>query len=918
MAKLTTKLNVTLAITFDDFWWKLHRMLMVYVKHGNSGSYLFITSTMEDGMIILYNGFNNAPIHTYHLNLKALQFHQLDLVLYVCDCFDILVFLVLSSCTYRPPDRDILHYQELCDCISNIVAKNPSAFILCAGDLNLPDIDWTSESIAGYRYPLSINKLTLSMTADCCFTQLINFPTRESNILDVVFTNRPSFVNSCTCIPGISDHDAVRVSFHIETTQKDTIKHKKYLWNKANFEGLKRKLLDFSTEFINCNSVGTAVEHLWCVLRDQLLNLLDEFVPFKMVGANNKQPWVNRTILQLGRKKQRCYNQARVTKQWQHYKCLKRDMQRECRKAYNYYMNKTVFNPFKSGNKKNLFRYFKSLRRDHGGIPTLHKDGTAYSTDADKADILSKHFATVFVRDIDTIQPEMAQSPYPDLPSIETDITEVAGLLKQIDPYKAAGPDGIPSRLLKEIASELSPILTLLFNASLQQGNIPDDWRKALVTPLFKKGNRNDPTNYRPISLTSICCKLLEHIIYSNIMSHLNEHNILSDAQFGFRHKHSAELQLLRTIHDFAFNLNNKKQTDIILLDFSKAFDKVSHRLLKLKLNFYGIKDQAYRWISSFLSKRTQCVVCGGHVSAPIDVVSGVPQGTVLGPLLFLLYINDLPECISSSCSLFADDCLLYRIVESDEDCRILQHDLSNVEKWADRWLMTFNTTKCEVLQITLNNNPIQASYYLYNHGLPCVAEAKYLGITLDSKLTFNKHIDVTCKKANSVLSLLRRNLHNSQPAIKSQVYQIYVRPILEYSCVVWAPHTKCNIDKLESVQRRAARFATSDYSYTSSVSTMLENLNWKTLHVRRNELRLIMFYKIIHNMVDLSLPESIIPSATAGYTRGHDLRFYPPFGRTNVYKYSFFPAVVNLWNDLPHHIVHAPNINTFCNLLRN
>ena len=310
--------------------------------------------------------------------------------------------------------------------------------------------------------------------------------------------------------------------------------------------------------------------------------------------------------------------------------------------------------------------------------------------------------------------------------------------------------------------------------------------------------------------------------------------------------------------------------------------------------------------------------MCGGHVSAPIDVVSGVPQGTVLGPLLFLLYINDLPECISSSCSLFADDCLLYRIVESDEDCRILQHDLSNVEKWADRWLMTFNTTKCEVLQITLNNNPIQASYYLYNHRLPCVAEAKYLGITLDSKLTFNKHIDVTCKKANSMLSLLRRNLHNSQPAIKSQVYQIYVRPILEYSCVVWAPHTKCNIDKLESVQRRAARFATSDYSYTSSVSTMLENLNWKTLHVRRNELRLIMFYKIIHNMVDLSLPESIIPSATTGYTRGHDLRFYPPFGRTNVYKYSFFPAVVNLWNDLPHHIVHAPNINTFCNLLRN
>ena len=226
------------------------------------------------------------------------------------------------------------------------------------------------------------------------------------------------------------------------------------------------------------------------------------------------------------------------------------------------------------------------MRRDHGGIPTLRKDGIAYSTNAAKADVLNKHFATVFVHDTDISLPEMTQSPYPYLSPIEIDITEVAGLLKQIDPFKAAGPDDIPSRLLKEVASELSPSVTVLFNVSLQQGNIPDDWKKALVTPLFKKGNRNNPVNYRPISLTSVCCKLLERIIYSNIISHLNEHNILSDAQFGFRHRHSAELQLLHTVHDLAFNLNNKKQTDAILLDLSKAFDKVSHCLLKLKLNF--------------------------------------------------------------------------------------------------------------------------------------------------------------------------------------------------------------------------------------------------------------------------------------------------------------------------------------------
>ena len=233
----------------------------------------------------------------------------------------------------------------------------------------------------------------------------------------------------------------------------------------------------------------------------------------------------------------------------------------------------------------------------------------------------------------------------------------------------------------------------------------------------------------------------------------------------------------------------------------------------KLKPDYYRVRNQTLKWISSFLKEHTQCVVCGGYTSDLANVISGVPQGTVLGPLLFLIYINDLPECVSSMCSLFADDCLVYRRIESERDIEILQNDLSNLELWARKWLMSFNTDKSEVLQITLK--PVTpSSYTLYGRHLKGVTETKYLGVTVDCKLSFTKHIDIVCKKANSTLALIRRNLKSCQHQIKADTYSIYVRPILEYAAVVWAPHTRCDIERLEAVQRRAARFVMSGYPH--------------------------------------------------------------------------------------------------------
>ena len=254
-------------------------------------------------------------------------------------------------------------------------------------------------------------------------------------------------------------------------------------------------------------------------------------------------------------------------------------------------------------------------------------------------------------------------TPPPPMDTITISTEGVQKLLDALDPNKAAGPDEIPARILKLTAEEIAPVLTLIFQRSIDTGEIPVSWLRANITPIFKKGDRTLASNYRPVSLTSICSKLLEHIIHSQIMRHLDHYKVLTDKQHGFRRGHSCESQLILTIQDLANSLDKKSQIDIAIMDFSKAFDVVPHNRLIRKLHGYGIQNSTLSWISNFLQTRSQRVVVSGEKSEWSKVRSGVPQGTVLGPLLFLLYINDLPDNISSSIRLFADDCIMYREV---------------------------------------------------------------------------------------------------------------------------------------------------------------------------------------------------------------------------------------------------------------
>jgi len=286
------------------------------------------------------------------------------------------------------------------------------------------------------------------------------------------------------------------------------------------------------------------------------------------------------------------------------------------------------------------------------------------------------------------------------------------------------------------------------------------------------------------------------------------------------------------------------------VMDFSKAFDKVSHQKLAWKLHRYGICGKTNAWISAFLHNRSQKVVIDGESSSTAAVDSGVPQGSVLGPSLFLFYINDIPTGISSTVRLFADDTIIYIALKPPSNNSILQDDLNKLSVWEKEWKMEFHPDKCQIIPITRNKKPVHNKYTLNGHVLQTTQNAKYLGLTVTPNLSWNTHIDnITCK-ANKTLGFVRRNIKVSSPKIKSLAYFSLVRPLLEYSSPVWDPYTQIKIDQIEMVQRRAARYVTNRYHNTSSVTNMLDHLGWRSLALRRTDARLCLMYKIVHGLV--------------------------------------------------------------------
>ena len=336
------------------------------------------------------------------------------------------------------------------------------------------------------------------------------------------------------------------------------------------------------------------------------------------------------------------------------FQSLRQKIKKKIKQSYNGYLN-DLLGLSDSGicDKKKLFSFLKTSRRDQEGIPPLKENDTLFTDTPAKANLCNRQFQSVFTKKSPLSLSRLAQMKVQDLvdegsipsepvsdsnlnsipvmPDIEISLNGLLKLLKNLKPGKAAGPDKLKPLLLKELRDEIAPIIKVIFEKSLQTGKLPSEWITADVMPVFKKGDKSLAANYRHISLTCILCKVLEHILASNIVKHLDAQGIMYDLQHGFREKRSCETQLVMMIDELARNASAEKQTDVILLDFSKAFDKVNHSKLLWELHQYGIRGKVLSWIQAFLGNRSQRVVVDWEESDSIPVNSGVPQGSVLG-----------------------------------------------------------------------------------------------------------------------------------------------------------------------------------------------------------------------------------------------------------------------------------------------
>jgi len=810
--------------------------------------------------------------------------------------------------TYRSDNMAIVGSENE-EQLRNVLYEVCSKHILLMGDFNYPNIDWLS-SVVDSVAPTGAKEF-LDAVEGCFLTQHVKEPTRGDAILDLVFTSDPDLVSDLQILHPLStsDHNMIMFTVHLQTETVNSVKVIRD-YNRGDFDKIKSSLAEINWDhFMDASS-----NECWLRFRNLLQKLIEQYVPLKnnsrKKGPVDKKPiWMTHKALKLVRRKRKAFSKYKSA----HHPAVKaacKATKSELRSARRNFECKLAQNIKKDS--KSFYAYARSkMKCKVQTSPLITDNGSRTSSPEDMVGLFNNYFTSVFTAEDLTNIPPVSDGPNVQCCDINFTVEDVSSGLSKLRPDKAAGPDDLLPRFLLQIADCISYPLYLLFRKSLDENSVPDDWKNANICPIFKKGSRNNVENYRPISLTSQICKLFESIIRDNIVNHLEGNQLILDSQHGFRKGRSCLSNILAFLEKVTSAVDSGEDVDVVFLDFAKAFDKVPHQRLLLKLKLHGICDKLLHWISNWLTNRKQRVCIGGTYSSWQFVLSGVPQGSVLGPILFLIYINDIDCGICNWILKFADDTKMFGPICNKVDYMNFQKDLNRLFDWSKNWQMSFNIDKCKVMHLGRTNKVYD--YYLDGQPLSEVKEEKDLGIVISKDLKVSRQCSTAYSKANRVLGIINRTFVNKHSDIMLKLYKSTVRPHLEYCTAAWSPHYKKDKELLEKIQRRFTRMIPEikDLPYTER----LRHLKLWSLEERRIRADLVEVFKMLNGLTKVKFA-TFFELDTTSRTRGHPYKLKKRRFNTDLRKHFFTERIINIWNSLDGDTVRATTLNMFKNRL--
>lgn len=824
---------------------------------------------------------------------------------------------------YMPPPVKLDSLQCFLNNVNNVLNIVDDVVIL--GDFNLGFIDWNRRDDDQHLSPLNYeNSLGYSLVDFLSINglhQFNSFYNTDRKILDLVVSNISELtVTKPDDLLSKLDahHPNLLVSVPIPNAkQLVTNCRSGYNFFRADYEQIKTHLknINWYDTFHECVNANERLNAFYVVLQ----SVIDNFVP-KYTKKRSKYPaWYSDSLIRAlsekekFRQRYRKYKNPRDKLTFELLRSRCHTLINNCYNAYKCKIEKDI-----PKNPKAFWRYIKDKRRGESCIPAdMYMNDKVVSSGPDIANLFADQFVSVFSQNPTTTY-NNTFNRFPGTDSVISTIkfteNQILNKLKLIDASKGAGPDSIPPLFVKRCCRELALPLQIIFNSSLAEGIFPDAWKCARIVPVFKKGDPANVKNYRPISILSCFSKIFESLVCPIITRHIDK--IISPSQHGFKAGRSVETNLVEFVSDVTLALDNRLEVDAVYTDFSSAFDKVDHSLLLSKLEYNGVTGQLLDWFASYLSRRSQILVVNGYESYPYYADSGVPQGSHLAPVLFILFINDITDQIHHcKCLLFADDLKIYRTITSHNDAALIQEDLDRIEQWCNLNHMKLNVQKCSHIRFTRKKQSNSISYNIRGLLLETVDEVRDLGVIMDTKVNFRSHIDSIVTKSARLLGFLKRSTRGFRLVrTKIVLYNALVRSHLEFASVVWNPHYAVHSQRIESVQRAFTKhlaWTFGDISPRCPYEQRLQCYGMDTLRNRRLTQDLMFFYKLANNKLDCGkLIEQIglrVPHKLPRYPITH--LFHSRVSNTNLGVNSPLNRLVREINSLTK---SAPDVDVY------